>query len=353
MTVYLINIGLIVFWGLMLLHANPSKEKKIVYCVIVAVQWILISGLRHNNIGDDTWSYYHSFESVKTNSWGLLLGNCWDYLFHGLNVKDPGYYVLVKFFQIFFDDYQWFLMFVAIVFTGLMARWIYRYSTMPDISFLIYSVLFFSFFSITGIRQTLATALVVFLGYEFAKKRKIVKFIIIAVISFVIHKSSIVFVLYYLVANISFTPTYFLAVFGTTGILALIGSRIYQPIATALGFADELVNYSGGGAETFATVLLLLCFVAWCLYPWINKQRIDAKNLYNMLFLTMGSTVLLYHNQSFMRIQQYFSLVIMLIVPEIIRAIQKEYRVYAYLFVVAFLIVYFTGQSFPYRFFFM
>ena len=118
------------------------------------------------------------------------------------------------------------------------------------------------------------------------------------------------------------------------------------------GFSDEQINYDVGGAETYATVLLLLCFIAFCLYLWISKRRTDANNIYNMLFLTMGSTVLLFHNQSFMRIQQYFSLGIMVVVPEIILTVEKKYRVWPYLAVVVVLVLYLIKNNPKYQFFF-
>lgn len=353
MTIYLTNIALILGFGFVFIHINPSDNKKKVYCAICAIQWILISGLRDNSVGDDTWSYYYAFERVKQTSWETVFSNCWNYLFHGLKIKDPGYALLQKVFQIFFDDYQAWLFFIAILFMGLMARWIYKYSVLPDISFLIFSVLFFSFYAITGHRQTIATALVVFLGYELAKKRELLKFAIVAFIAFMIHKSSIVFIIYYFIANIKITPIYVLVMTIGSVIVALMGKQIYGPIASFLGFSDEQIDYSLGGAETFATVLVLLCVVTFCFYPWINKRRNDSKFLYNMLFLTFVTTLLVYQNQSFMRIQQYFSLIIMVFLPELIQAFDKNYRVIPYLFVIGFLSAYFLRSDVYYKFFFM
>ena len=78
--------------------------------------------------------------------------------------------------DIFSKDYQVFLVFIAVVFMGLMARWIYKNSSMPEISFVIFSTIFYAFFAVTGHRQTLATALIFFLGYEFAKEKKWFRF---------------------------------------------------------------------------------------------------------------------------------------------------------------------------------
>lgn len=354
MTIYLINIALIIFWGFFLTHVNQTNGKKKLYCAIVTIQWTLISGLRALSVGPDTQSYYRTFENVKTMSWQVILKNCWDYLFNDLQIKDPGYNLTQKIFQVFFNDYRMWLIFIALFFTGLMARWIYKYSSMPDISFILYSVVFYSFYATTGHRQTIATALVVFVGYELVKKKKWLQLAIVAFIAFMIHKSSIVFVVYYLIANISITPLYVMIMMGATVVVGVLGARLYAPIALALGFDEEnQILYDGGGAETYATILLLLCFASLILYPTIKQMRVDTKYLYNMLFLTMATTVLVYGNQSFMRIQQYFSLITMIFLPEVVKAIDKRYRIFVYLALVAFMVAYLIRNNPSYKFYFM
>ena len=44
---------------------NKNEKYTKLYCVIVATQWILISGLRHASVGADTVSYQYQFEQVK------------------------------------------------------------------------------------------------------------------------------------------------------------------------------------------------------------------------------------------------------------------------------------------------
>lgn len=352
MTIYLINLALILIWSVPLINISANDKKKKLYCAICAIQWILVSGLRDWSVGADTMNYYTWFEEVKVFSWNTVVKNCWDYLFNGLEVKDPGYNLLQKIFQLFSGDYQLWLFFIAIVFTGFMARWIYKYSNMPEISFMLYSMVFYSFFALTGHRQTLATALIVFLGYEYAKKRQFVRFAIVAFIAFMLHKSSVIFILFYIIANIRISMIYSLVMIIVIGLIAVFGKQLYEPIAKFMGFSDEQIGYSEGGAETYATILLLLCVIAFCLYPWISKRRIDAQNIYNLLFLTMGSTILLYHNQSFMRIQQYFSLGVMIIVPEIILTVEKKHRVWLYMSIMIIMVVYLIRQNPQYTFFF-
>lgn len=354
MAVYLINIALIFFWSSLLLKdKREDKKKKKAFCIIVAVQWILISGLRHKSVGADTNAYGVAFENVKNMSWDKVLTNCWDYLFEGLEIKDPGYNLLVKFFQVFFESYQVFLIFIAVVFTCLMARWIYRNSELPEISFLVYSVLFYAFYAVTGHRQTLATALVFFLGYELIKKKKFIRFAIIAFMAFMIHKSSIVFVLYLLIAHKSIGWIYSAIMLIVSVALAVLGKSIYVPIAGELGFGEGVIDYAGGGAETYSTVLLLLCVVIIGCYPWISRRRKDVKFLYNLIYLTVASTLFVYQNQSFMRVQQYFSMIIMIMIPEVILTFREKNRTIGYLAVVGVLVTYLAIQNPQYKFFFM
>lgn len=323
MTVYLSNIALIFLWALLLLLIRPNHTKKAVYCGLVCLQWVLISGLRHVTVGPDTPGYRRQFYQIASESWSARFEMFKTVYIDGEG-KDAGYSLLVKIFQIFSTNYQVFLLFVALLFMVSMSVWIYQNSSMPCMSFLIYSVLFYSFFSITGIRQTIATALVIFVGYRFVKERKLLPFLVIALIAFTIHKSSIIFIPYYFIANINITPRYVSVVAVIAAAIVSFGKQIYEPVAEFLGFGEGMIENDYGGAETFTFLMLSVCVVSFVLYPWIHKNRTDAKFLYNAIFLTTVTTLLVYQNQSFMRIQQYYSLFIMLMIPEIIKVFGKK-----------------------------
>lgn len=353
MFVYLVNIALIYFWGFLLLYNKSTDQKKKIYCTIVAMQWILISGLRHISVGSDTYAYYYAFERVKSTPWKTILLQNWDYLFHGLEIKDPGYPLLEKIFQIFCGDYQVFLLFIAAVFTISMAVWIYKNSAMPCLSFLIYSVLFYAFYAVTGHRQTLATALIVFVGYKYIKEKKLLKFLVIAFIAFMLHKSSLVFIPYYFLAHKRITKPYVVTISGVIALIALLGKQFYGPIALYMGFSEEQVDYAVGGAESYALILTLVCFVVLAVFPFIRKRRKDANLLCNITFLTLMSSLLIFQNQGFMRIQQYYSLFIMITIPEVLLSLRKEERTLAYAATVIVLIAYLIKCHPYYRFFFM
>ena len=192
MSVYLLNIALIFIWAFFLLKYKPSKNKKKAFCAIACVQWVILSGLRGMTVGADTIGYRRSFYRIGLTSWHKIFANVSAYI-GGAEIKDPGYALFVKIFQVFSTNYQVYLVFIALLFMIPMAIWIYRNSSMPCLSFIIFSTLFYSFYAVTGIRQTIATSLVVFIGYEFIKKKKPIPFLILVFLSFFIHKSCVCF----------------------------------------------------------------------------------------------------------------------------------------------------------------
>ena len=352
MIIYLINIALIIFWRLFFTQRRFANARKL-YCGTVAFQWILVSGLRDWSVGADTYNYYNWFEQVKRLSWPDAVGNVFGYLFRGLDVKDPGYELLTKIFQVFFKDYQLFLIAIAILFMALMARFIYKYSASPCTSFILFSTLFYSFYAVTGHRQTIATALITFWGYDLIRERKFWKFAAVAFASFLIHKSSLAFVPFYFLTTIPITAAYKYLCSGGIALIALLGKRLYGPVVLWFGFSEDQINYVKGGAETYALLLIALCAVTWYFYPRIKRHREDSGDLFHAISVTLLSALLVIQNQGFMRIQQYYSLFLMITVPELINTIKREYRLLIYLAFGAVMIFYLVRNNPHYSFFFM
>lgn len=352
MTVYLINLILILFFGYALTYKNTSENNTKIYCGMVALQWVLISGLRHISIGADTEAYSWYFYEAETISWKGSFENIFNYVFKGSDtVKDPGYVVFEKICQIFTDNYQIFLLFIALIFTGFMAVWIYRNSSMPVVSYIIYSTLFYSFFALTGHRQTIATALIVFWGYKYIKERKLVKFLILAFLAFIVHKSSIVFVPFYFIANIPITVPYVIVALIVIATIAVFGRSFYGIVAEALGYTEDQVAYDGGGAEFYALVLTLLCVITLVLYMVYKDKTEKATHIFNITLLTLMSSLLVMQHQGFMRIQQYYSLFIMISFPEVIKCFGEKDRLLVSVVSMGVLIAYLFLQNPQYLFF--
>lgn len=142
--------------------ATPIRENRNRknYIIFICIILILQSALRHVAVGADTYAYYLKFEEIKLTSWQEIWENFRSVYVLGEG-KDAGYPLIQKVFQFFSGEYRIFLFFVAVIFFSSLGYFIYtqtKYISDVFVAIAIYEVLFYSFFSITGLRQTLATA---------------------------------------------------------------------------------------------------------------------------------------------------------------------------------------------------
>ena len=118
--------------------------------------------------------------------------------------KDAGYPLIEKVFQLISGDYRVFLFFIAIIFFTALGYFIYtqtRYIRDVFLAVVIYEVLFYSFFSITGLRQTLATVFT-FYGLHFIRQRRLWQYTLLILCAAFIHKSVLLFYPFYFIARL-------------------------------------------------------------------------------------------------------------------------------------------------------
>lgn len=322
------------------------------FCCIASLQWILLSGLRHISIGADTYTYkVNFFDITRYKSWGNIFGNLVNVLFKGAPGKDPGYQVFEKLTQIFTKNYQIYLIIIAMIFTISLGIWIYKNSNEPVMSFLIYSCLFYSFFAITGHRQTIATTLVVLIGYKLIKEKKFWFFLALVFIAFTIHKSAVSFLPFYFIANIKFTKRYLLIM--STIVLAafIFRNQIMSILGKLMGYEQYIDQFEGAGTWTFTTLLIILTVVTICRYNIMLNNNSQVKHYINALFVALFFVPLTFVDPSAMRVVQYYSIFIILLVPEIIRSFNKRERTIVYYVAATFLIVLFAKSNPQYLFF--
>lgn len=130
--------------GILFAKIQAEQEQEKAFCAIACVQWVILSGLRGMDVGADTIGYRRSFYRIGLTSWHRIFADVSDYI-GGADIKDPGYAAVVKAFQTFSTNYQAYLVFIALLFMIPMAIWIYRNSSMPCLSFIIFQLCFIRF----------------------------------------------------------------------------------------------------------------------------------------------------------------------------------------------------------------
>lgn len=325
MKIYLVNILLLIIYGVIFLKHTSQKNKKI-FCSLASLNWILLSGLRHLTIGADTLKYGYFFEQAKNISWATLWNERVNIFIHETLGKDPGYIVFQKIIRLFTTDYRVYLILIAVIFTLPLGVWIYKNSSNPLMSFIIYSCLFYSFFSITGTRQTIATAMVVFVGYKFIKNRNFWLFLLLILIAMSIHFSAICFLPFYFIANMEITNKYLVLYGSGFFIVFIFKESIFRLGSKLIGYDQYLPFEETGTTWTFSMFLIALTIVTLLKKNEILKNNVQSKHYINSILIAALLVPFTFVNPAAMRIIQYYSLFIMLLVPEIINSFPKKER---------------------------
>lgn len=324
---YVVNIILIFVYACVFLW-NPKVPKgKLWFCILAATNWILLSGLRGLDVGADTREYKEFFWDFCLNhySWEFVLNMFSDKFFSGVSLLsqdsalDPGYFLLLKSIQIFTDEYQIFLLLVAMAFMIPFACWVYRESKEPFISFLIYTCLFYEFFSITGIRQVVGTAIIFFAGNKFLKEKKYGCLLITIIVAFLVHKSIICYIPFFFISKIKITKLYSALCICVTVLAFAFKNVLFTILCNVFGYQKYLLP-EDAGTWTFTFMLVLVIFLMLLFKKRIFEIDSNATSSYNAMFMALMLTALTFVDPSAMRAVQYYSLYLVLVLPDIVVA---------------------------------
>ena len=155
------------------------KNKKL-YVVSICLLLSLVSGLRHSSIGNDTATYLRTHNAVAEK---------------GLDVMDisriePGYILLYFASTKVSKDFNFFLFAVALITNAGVAFLIIKFSKNPLVSLLLFVLFRFYFDEMNIMRQFLSMS-IVFYGVEYAKRKKLTKYIMVIILATTFHYSAL------------------------------------------------------------------------------------------------------------------------------------------------------------------
>jgi transmembrane protein EpsG len=293
------------------------------YIVLVSALLALQSGLRHWAVGADTYNYYEShFEPTMTRTWSDIFRSVYVYLAEGQG-KDPGYAVIEKLTQYITPHYQLFLLLIAVAFFAALGRFIYIHTTTvsdAELAFVLYYTLFFDFFSLTGHRQTIATAITLF-AYELVTRRRALLFFPIILVASVIHKSVLGYMILYFVAPIKNAKWFGLGVLISVPVVFLYGRPLADMFMRLSGY-----NYEAGEAAAYKFTFLLVLFDVVALWRMqaVLRQDPEARSVYNAFSVAVLLSPLIWSLTILIRLVQYFSIFMLLLLPKVVNSFPSK-----------------------------
>lgn len=355
----LLYVVILLLGTILAIGKDPKEKKRKWYVIIIISLLVLESCLRNVVVGPDTISYEAVFQNTFYMSWSEIFDSFKTAYVEGEG-KDPGFIVFIKMAQIFSSDFNVFLFICALPFFIPLGLILYRCSS--GIQQLIFAftlyVALFHIVALSGVRQQIATGFC-FMAFLRMGNNHFWQAVVLILIGSLVHISALFFLLVPAVGLLSsrILKTLHLISFATIPSVIAYAAQIMLFLASFLA-NDYYTTYgyseSRGGVTTYIILLELLsvfCFIA------INNRMLELdrkkKLLYTMLPMLTITSPLITLNGAMIRVGQYFTLYMMLLVPIAIDAISKRSNERTMIYIeIIFVLIYLSLNSGDFEYYF-
>lgn len=347
-------------------YNGEKKQNKLLFMLFIMI--FLIYSLRSTSVGRDIAGYMETYiEAGKHDIFSL------DYVYF-----ENGYTLFINICSNMGISFQWFLVITSIIILLPIYYFIKLYSDDKVLSCLIYVCYMFFEFNLTGLRQAIATSIVL-LGFILLfnnKRLRLLKYILCVLLASTFHKSallSLVFIPFFYFRNYKISIV-FLTLFG------LIALLFRENIIKFIGSVADRELDSGSGIYFGWNIVFLIISGFFFLYSVsLRKNEYNIQNLSyfalakeggerkkyatNIIFIEVffvGLVVyFIFGFTTLLRATQYASITIIVLFSNAIKKLNYKDGMIFKVFFVAYLLFFFSyntlyGNNFdivPYTFF--
>lgn len=303
-----------------LLGSKMRKKHNLTHIslIIFFTLLFLMLSLKSTIIGRDTINYEYLFERFSAIDWKEIL----------LVDIEPAYVAWNKFIALFTDNFQWFLVFTSII-TVLPLLILYvREAESPIMTIAIFITMSTFVMLFSGLRQSIAFAIGV-IAYEFVKRKKFLKFVLMVIVACLFHKSAFILLLMYPVYHAKITKKWIFFVALLMSLIFVFNRQIFSFIGSFVSNAYN-ISMSSTGAYT-----MLILFILFAIFSFVvpDEKRLDNNviGLRNLLLLSVVIQMFAPVHVWAMRMNYYYLIFIPLLIPKIANRSSERYRQIAFL----------------------
>lgn len=291
-------------------HSNiPAKDKKKNICIILGVLYFVIAAFRHKDVGGDTYNYVNFLRSFSNYDFKQVL-------IHSKG-SDPVFYLCLSILGRMTQNYTILLSLVALVFSVSVMRFIYKYSNDPCFSWIILLALNIYQFTLTGMRQTIAIAIILY-AIDYYLRDKPVKSILLCLFASLFHFSAITVVIALVILRF-LKKKNFMIVSPVIALLILGTNTIFVTFLSRFMNSSEYTKVStGAGGITMALVIFTLYIVCLIVYPPTRVNQERDKTLMALSFLGVVFEMLVPAQPIYFRFAFYFLPALSIVFPSAI-----------------------------------
>lgn len=312
MEIYLIYLAVVFSLPIILEKYNTNSTQRILLVLSSAMALFLIAAFRSETVGKDVWGYLDFFRKCINLEWAELL----DFRF------EKGFIVLCKIISLFTEDTQFFIAIVSFLIISGPTYIIYKYSKNPAISFVLYVGMTFFAFSMSGLRQALATSILLF-GYNFIIQRKPIKFIFLVLFASLFHSSVVVFLIAYPLAKIKISFKKIIVYLILFFFLYLTKNYLINFMVMTLfsQYSEMLVE---SDSYNYMLSMLLVWIFGLIYYKQVIKRNENAIVLFNMILIAVFVQMFGSESSNITRISELFYIYVILLIPEVLSVVNDR-----------------------------
>lgn len=193
MTFYILLLLVVLYFCL---RNYKYKTASKIFIFITSIVLIIVSGLRHEGVGQDTYAYIFFYEDIQYTSWDDIWNNFFQRAFMPKDYqdRDPGLSLIMKcLYTLGFSVREW-LFFVASFLIVPLGIVVYRYSENLKVvlySYVFYVALFYGYLPNSAVRQSVALSFVLW-AFLLLRNRRFVLATISITLGAVIHRSAFI-----------------------------------------------------------------------------------------------------------------------------------------------------------------
>lgn len=301
-------------------NIEQAKIQKI-FLVVSSIILALFTGLRDQKTGADTWNYGETFlRTVHISKFSTAMNS-------DMKNGEYGYRAWTWLISRFTSNPNVFFTITAVIFAVCLAVYIYKNSQNPFFSMVLYYTVGMFGFQMTGMRQSLAMAILL-ISFEFIKKRKLIWFLIMVYIASLFHNSALAFVLAYPIVHLKMDFKTFMLYSISFIFCMAYGNKLSRFLASS---NDNYSHYEIGSAvsDNMGGQTVIGMFLLTIILCYIFKDGFLSQNKYNMLFfnltiVALGIYILRYSSRIFERLSFYYQFAFIILLPNVIEAIPDD-----------------------------
>ncbi len=303
-----------------------ERKKRICQAAFGGILLFLFAALRSENVGVDSLTYAQAFEFDAKLSFKEILNIGAGYM----QSTDPVFHCFLYLLSLINTDPQIMFIVISAIVAVSVSVLFHRYSEDILLSFVIFITLRMFSFTVTGLRQAMAMA-ILWWAIPQIKNKKPIRFILIVLAASLFHSSSFIFILAYPLARVKRILLSAYSII-SAGIICILTNnapiRMFLSLPFLGRFSSYLEQESSGGSSTAVIYLGIILFALFAYNYFVrtcDEQEIQKVNVeYNLAIWGVFLSLIGLSYANLFRMGYYFAIILYILLPRLIGAMKSS-----------------------------